>query len=60
MSKPKADDPAQSKRFLELAAEIGADGTEEALKQSVGRLGRHVPEPRRKLGKKAAKSGRKR
>jgi hypothetical protein len=45
------DNPAQSKRFLELAKEIEADADEEALAGSVKRLGAHQPEPRRKLGK---------
>jgi hypothetical protein len=35
---PKPDDPAQSKRFRELAKEIGADGTQNALGQAVKRL----------------------
>ena len=32
---PKPDDPAQSKRFLELAKEIGADGTKDDLEKAV-------------------------
>lgn len=33
--KPKPDDPAQSKRFLELAKEIGADGSKDDLARAV-------------------------
>ena len=36
--KLRPDDPAQSKRFLELAEEIGADGSQNALKRSVKAL----------------------
>lgn len=50
---PKADDPAQSQRFLDLAQEIGADTQDEALEGAVRQLASHPPEPRRKVGKKA-------
>ena len=30
--KPKPDDPAESKRFIDIAREIGADETEEGRK----------------------------
>ncbi len=53
LPKPKQDDPAQSKRFLELAKELGSDAPAEALKGSVRRLAAHAPEPRRKVGKTA-------
>lgn len=53
MPKPKQDDPTQSKRFLDLAKELEAEGDEGSLEASVKRLGKHSPEPRRKLGKKA-------
>jgi hypothetical protein len=50
----KPDDPAQSKRFLELAKETGADADDwAALEASVKMLGKRFPEPRRKVGKKA-------
>lgn len=52
-AKPSHDDPAQSKRFLELARELDADVDDNALEASVKRLGKHGPEPRRKIGKKA-------
>ena len=48
----KPDNVAQSKRFLQLAKELGADADEEALAASVGRLAARAPEPRRKTGKK--------
>jgi len=50
---PKQDDPEQSRRFLDLAKELGADDDENGLAASVERLARHSPEPRRELGKKA-------
>ena len=55
MTKPKLahDDPDQSKRFLDLAKELEVDADDRDLKASVKRLAEHVPEPRRKLGKKA-------
>jgi hypothetical protein len=52
-SKPKQDDPDQSKRFLDLAKEIGADAPAEALEAPVRQLAAHPPEPRRKVGKQA-------
>lgn len=48
----KPDDPDQSKRFKELAAELGAD-CDDGLDASIQRLGKQTPEPRRKVGKKA-------
>ena len=59
-TKPKQDDPAQSKRFLELAKELEADADERDLEASVRRLGKHAPEPRRTLGRKAGEIRRKR
>lgn len=50
---PKPDDPAQSKRFLDLAKELEAEAEDEPLETSVRRLAQRSPEPRRKLGKKA-------
>ena len=52
-TRPKPDDPEQSKRFLDLAKEIGADAPAEALEGSVRRLAALPPEPRRKVGKEA-------
>ena len=54
-AKPKPDDPAQSKRFLELAKEIEADADAKALEGSVRLLAAQPPEPRRKVGKRAPK-----
>lgn len=51
MIKPKQDDPAQSKRFIEMAQEHGADGSPAALDRAVKKLatyGRTVPKPKRK------------
>jgi hypothetical protein len=53
---PKPDDPAQFKRFLELAKEVEADADDQTLRSSVKRLAAHSPEPRRKVGKKAKKA----
>jgi hypothetical protein len=60
MPKPKPDDPAQSKRFLKLAKELDADADERDLEASVRRLGKHAPEPRRRLGKKGGETRHKR
>jgi hypothetical protein len=48
--KPLPDNPGQSKRFLELAREIGATADDDTLEASVRRLGgptfRGAPEAR--------------
>ncbi len=49
----RPDDPAQSKRFLDLAKELEAEVEDEPLDASVRRLAQHAPERRRKVGKKA-------
>ncbi len=49
--KNKQDDPEQSRRFIEMAQEHGADGSTEALDRAVKKLashGRKVPKPKRK------------
>jgi len=38
LSKPKPDDPAQSKRFHDLAKELEADGTADDLEKAVKTL----------------------
>jgi hypothetical protein len=55
---PKQDDPAQSKRFIEMARELGADGDEKAFgkafdKVVTGKPGHPEPQqPRKKPAKK--------
>ncbi len=45
--KPKPDDKAQSKRFLDTAREIGADEESSAADGLLGRLAKQAPEPRK-------------
>jgi hypothetical protein len=46
--KPKPDDKAQSKRFIETARKIGADKESSAAADEViGRLAKQPPEPRK-------------
>jgi hypothetical protein len=35
---PKPDDPAQSKRFLDIAKEIGADADDQALERAFKKI----------------------
>lgn len=51
---PQPDDPDQSKRFLELAKEIGADD-DKALEASVKRLAAQPRAQRREVRKKVRK-----
>jgi hypothetical protein len=44
-SSPKPDDPAQSKRFIELAEELGAKADPKGLEASVRRLAGWPPKP---------------
>jgi hypothetical protein len=37
-SKPKPDDPEQSKRFIETAEEVGADDDPEALERALKKI----------------------
>jgi hypothetical protein len=37
---PKSDDPAQSKRFLDTAKEVGADADDEALERALKKISR--------------------
>jgi len=58
VSKPKQDDPEQSKRFRELAKALEADDPKEALENldaAIRKLADLPPEPRRKLGKAKTK-----
>lgn len=54
---PKSDDPAQSKRFLELAAELKIEGTPSGFERafqkvaSAKRATPHTPKKRTKRGK---------
>jgi hypothetical protein len=40
----KPDDPAQSKRFIATAEEVGADGDDEALERAFKKI---IPAPKR-------------
>jgi hypothetical protein len=46
-AKPKSDDKAQSRRFLDTAREIEADEESSAADQVMGRLVKQAPEPRK-------------
>lgn len=41
---PKPDDPAQSKRFIETAEEVGADGDDGALERAFTKIVRQKKE----------------
>jgi hypothetical protein len=41
--KPPHDDPEQSKRFIDMAREIGADANKEEFDRALKRLGRRKP-----------------
>lgn len=43
---PDADDPEQSRRFIDMAHEVGADEESGAADRVVGRLGRMPREPK--------------
>ena len=49
---PKQDDPAQSKRFIDLAKELGLEEGDD-IDAPVRHLAGQAHEPRRKLGKEA-------
>ena len=51
-AKPKPDDKAQSKRFLETAREVEADEETSAADALLGRLAKQAPEPRKSTGSK--------
>jgi hypothetical protein len=51
-AKPKPDDKAQSKRFIETAREIEADEESSAADELMGRLAKQAPEPRKTTGGK--------
>lgn len=46
--KTKPDDPAQSKRFIETAEEVGADTDDEALERAFKKI---IPAPKRQSSK---------
>lgn len=46
--RPKRDDAAQSRTFIEKAREIGADEKRSEADNLVGRLAKQPPEPRAK------------
>jgi len=43
--KPKPDDPQQSKRFIETAREVGADGDPETFDRAFEKVAREKREP---------------
>jgi hypothetical protein len=43
--KSKPDDPEQSKEFIRIARELGADGPPEAADNLMGTLAKKPPEP---------------
>jgi hypothetical protein len=45
---PKSDDPEQSKRFIETAEEVGADGDDAALERAFSKIARSQPNPDRR------------
>lgn len=48
VAKPKPDDKAQSKRFLETARAIGAGDDNSGADELMGKLAKLAPEPRNK------------
>lgn len=46
--KPKPDDKAQSKWFLETAREIGATGDDSRADELMGKLAKQPPKPRKR------------
>jgi hypothetical protein len=52
---PPPDDPEQSKRFIEIAREMGADGTEEEFDKAFRKLTLRRPQ-RQKSEKSRTKS----
>lgn len=49
---PKPDDPAQSKRFIDTAVEVGADGDNDALKRAFEKIIRSPNRPDRETDTK--------
>jgi hypothetical protein len=45
--KPPHDDPAQSKRFIDTAVEVGADGDDDALERAFKKITRSPSQPAR-------------
>lgn len=46
-SSPKPDDPEQSKRFNEMAEEVGADRDDEALERAFKKITENPPPKKR-------------
>jgi hypothetical protein len=46
MAKPRPDDPAQYKRFVELATELGADASPEEFDRAFRKVATAKREPR--------------
>ncbi|GEM_PF-2371187 len=49
---PKPDDPAQSKRFIEMAREVGADGSKTDLEHALRKIAKakSKDEPKKRNG----------
>jgi len=47
VAKPKPDDKAQSRKFIETAREVEADEEGSAADALLGRLAKQAPEPRK-------------
>lgn len=45
MTRPKVDDPEQSKRFEQAARELGCDESEEAFDAKLRQVAKHKPKP---------------
>jgi hypothetical protein len=43
-STPPPDDPEQSKRFIEIAREVGAEGTQEEFDKAFRKVASRVPQ----------------
>jgi hypothetical protein len=44
-TRPKPDDPAQSRRFIDMAREVEADDNEGAMDKALKRVARITPTP---------------
>jgi hypothetical protein len=55
-SKPKPDDPEESKRFIDMAREVGADEGEGAMDQAFAKVVRSKQQPSRPSQKQEASS----
>jgi hypothetical protein len=56
-SKPKPDNPAQYKRFLETAREAGAEEQAKAFNRVLDKVARGAPEKPKRRGSPTSRSG---